>query len=186
MEFALAASGTVVSPLRPLAHISSWLKMEALNSLRSNVLMGCLEELVGFAMHNVKRSLKVVRPVFAVETLALYLLVVDSLYAASATLGESAQSCTWWNRIMAELPTQFVLGSQAHPRGASRKLLSLAERIKDAFEIFRSGARPSPAVLVPLKQEILCSGLIRKFQRGGWRIFKEQDDEWRLQKRRRL
>lgn len=179
MDSALAAASPS-SPLRTLQRISSWLNMEMLDLTGSNLLMKCLEDLVGFAVHHFKSTLKVVRPVFGVETLALYLLIADSLYAASLALGDPAQRNTWWGRIMSALPTNIVLGSHPHPRRASRDLLSLAGRIKNALDIFRSGCRPSPIVLVPLKQDILCSGMLRKFQRGRWKIFKTDDDKWRV------
>ncbi|CDI73969.1 hypothetical protein, conserved [Eimeria praecox] len=161
--------------------IGTCLKMDVLDACHADLLMACLEELVAFAMHNVKRTLTAVRPVFRVERLALYLLIADSLYATSKTLGDSAQRHTWWNGIMAELPANIVLGSDPNPRQTSRDILALGEKIKDGLETFRSGIRPLPEVLVPLKREILCSGLLRRFQRGAWSYFRLHDDEWKKQ-----
>lgn len=168
-----------IFPFYALQNVKNVLKLPMLQSHHLEYLMSSAEVLVAYASRFMKRNVNDVVPSLAVEFLAISLLVVDSLYAATQILGAQSKSDDWWDSVIDSVPHYEDPPPSVAKDRRARKNVELAQLLREMLQFYKKKIRPPPELLVPLKQCMFCTAAIPRLRKSKWTEWEEDDHQWR-------
>ncbi|CDJ42975.1 hypothetical protein, conserved [Eimeria tenella] len=168
-----------IFPFYALQNVKNVLKLPVLQSHHLEYLMSSAEVLVAYASRDMKRNVNDVVPSLAVESLAISLLIVDSLYAATQILGARSKSDDWWDSVINSVPHYEDPPPSVAKDRRARKNVELAQLLREMLQFYKKKSRPPPELLVPLKQCMFCTAAIPRLRRSKWTEWEQDDHQWR-------
>ena len=139
-------------------------------------LMGLAYDLVRYATTRLPMDLSSERPNELVAPLARRVLLLDSLWGICEVVGTPMNKGQWWDKLM-----ETMSNPQGRPpsRVFRRGWYYFVEQLIAALEIYRTGGRPPPEMVVEIKRKIFSKEFgHRLFQNHDWDLWRQLDKEF--------
>ncbi|CDJ54274.1 hypothetical protein EBH_0085660 [Eimeria brunetti] len=142
--------------------------------------MSLAERLCGYASARVPASVKTQQALRAMDTLGTIFLVLDALYCAAKVLRVGQIKQLWWPLIIRHIEGAKFVPKEIRAKTVKRvRNFDVAETLNLALESYKRGVRPSPLLVIGLKEELFCGAASSKFKEDQWNQWREDVIEWR-------
>ena len=179
-QFSNAYRSIMVNPHPALNKCREVMKKSSLTTQDLNDLLAQAERLCGYASATMPISYRRGQAAYAMETLGLIFLVLDTLHCAAEVLGDNIMKHLWWPSVIRHIEgAMFVPKREFVKRGKCYKNVDVALTLAAALNYYREGLRPPVRMVIGLKQALFYEAAKRsKFQAERWDAWRQDAAEW--------
>lgn len=152
-------------------------KKKTLSQFEVDLLVAQASKLLSFATGYMDKDVSKLPSWKIADAAALILLVVDALYVAGYVLGPRSGVNTWLPALLQLIPRHGVVTVRRKVARTDENLL-IVHKVLEAINYYREGHRAPAKVLVPLKQQLLCSSPVMRLRHSGWQPWRDDDRKW--------
>ena len=140
-------------------------------------LMSLAYDLVRYATTRLATDLSGETTYGLVAPLARRFLLLDSLWVICEVVGAPMNKGQWWDKLMETMPNPQDISPP--PRFPRRGWYYFVEQLIAALEIYRTGGRPAPEMVVEIKRKIVSKEVGHPlFQSHLWDLWRQLDKEF--------
>lgn len=157
-----------------LRDIHDLLLLPELGKEELETLMTTAESLADYASKRMTAAVRVTRPSATVEDLGVRFLVLSALHDAVRAVGQEWPS--WWHEVVRNVPVRYKVLNKGQWTGRRMRDAALAEELKKALELYKSGGAPSDGDVKKLKQALFCAQKSHyHFRDPEWNFLRQDD-----------
>ena len=179
-QFSNAYRSIMVNPHPALNKCREVMKKSSLTTQDLNDLLAQAERLCGYASATMPISYRRGQAAYAMETLGLIFLVLDTLHCAAEVLGDNIMKHLWWPSITRRMESATLVKKRDFVvPGKCYRNAEIARTLQCALGYYREGMRPPILMVTGLKQALLCEpSRSSKFKAERWDAWRQDAAEW--------